>query len=86
MGDSAGALRQILSRAAAEADAPVVVVSGHHHEIGENTFRIDADGVVHLNLPSALYTDDVTDGEIVFTGMNFLTGETLADYAWRVVW
>jgi hypothetical protein len=75
----------ILTLYAHWARAPVVCVSGHRHEIGENTFSRPARNLVYLNLPSLLDTEpggmgfvaEIADTWISFTGMDFITGEEL---------
>ena len=92
IGPCAEPLERILTARAETADAPIIVVSGHNHDIGENTFRRPAENLVCLNLPSLIYTGaaglgfvaEVTAEGVALTGMNFVTGETLAGYRWLV--
>ncbi|MBR5720997.1 MAG: hypothetical protein IKX78_00775, partial [Clostridia bacterium] len=92
LGDSAGKIESILRECSATAKAPVIFVSGHWHEIGENTFSMPCENLVYLNLPSLQYTDGgglgfiagIKKGEVVLTGMNFLTNETLEDYTYHI--
>lgn len=92
MGDGAARMERILTSASAGAKAPIVYVSGHRHEIGENTFAQPNENLVYLNLPSVQYTDDgglgfvaeLTDTELTLTGMNFLTNEPLEGYVRRI--
>ena len=85
-------MEAILRSAAADATAPIVYVSGHWHDIGENTFSQPDDRLVLLNLPSVQYTEDgglgflaeVREGEVTLTGMNFLTDEPLEGYEYHI--
>jgi hypothetical protein len=92
MGALGERLENILLSRAETATAPIILVSGHRHIIGENTFRSPAQGLVYLNLPSLLDTEDggmgfvaeMTAHEIILTGMNFITGETLPGHTYTV--
>jgi len=92
LGDSAGRMENILMEASSNASAPIIYVSGHWHEIGENTFNQPGDNLVYLNLPSVQYTEDgglgfiaeVTESEVTLTGMNFLTDEPLDDHIYHI--
>ncbi len=92
LGDSAQRVEQILTECSENAEAPVIYVSGHLHEIGENTFAMPYEKLVYLNLPSVLYTDDgglgfnaeVKENEVVLTGMNFLENKPLEDYTYHI--
>ena len=94
LGDSAARVERILTEASATAAAPIIYVSGHWHEIGENTFARPNDRLVYLNLPSVQYTGEgglgfvaeVTDGEVTLTGMNFLTDQPLEGYAYHIAY
>ena len=94
LGDAAERMTRILSDAAARADAPIVFLSGHRHEIGETTYASPCDNLILLNLPSVLYNDggglgflaEVRAHELTLTGMNFLTNEPLAGYAYRIAY
>ena len=94
MGDCAARMEQILAGAAENAAAPVIYVSGHCHEIGENTFAQPHERLIYLNLPSVLYTEDgglgfvaeVRDGEVTLTGMNFLEDRALEDYTYHITY
>ncbi len=91
MGSAAARMERILKEAGENAAAPVIYVSGHQHDIGENTFSQPGDMLVYLNLPSVLYTDDgglgfvaeVRENELTLTGVNFLTDETLDGYCYK---
>ncbi|MBQ4244134.1 MAG: metallophosphoesterase [Clostridia bacterium] len=90
--DSADRIRQILNDAAGKATAPIIYVSGHYHEIGENTFARPQNNLVFLNLPSMLYTDDgglgfiaeIREGELTLTCMNFLKNTPLEEYCYKI--
>lgn len=90
--DCAARMRQILTDASANAAAPIVYVSGHWHEIGEDTFAQPNDKLVYLNLPSVQYTGEgglgfvaeVRDSKVTLTGMNFLTDEPLEGYEYHI--
>lgn len=92
LGDAAERMEQILTDAAESAKAPIVYISGHHHEIGENTYSSPCDHLVYLNLPSVQYTDDgglgfvaeVRENELTLTGMNFLTNTPLDGYKYDI--
>lgn len=92
MGDGVARMERILLSASAGAKAPIVYVSGHQHEIGENTFAQPNARLVYLNLPSVQYTNggglgfvaELTETELTLTGMNFLTNEPLAGYAYSL--
>jgi len=85
-------MENILMEASSNASAPIIYVSGHWHEIGENTFNQPGDNLVYLNLPSVQYTEDgglgfiaeVTESEVTLTGMNFLTDEPLDDHIYHI--
>ncbi|MBR3438335.1 MAG: metallophosphoesterase [Clostridia bacterium] len=89
--DSSARMAEILKNAAQKAKAPIVYVSGHQHEIGENTFSREG-MLVYLNLPSMLYTDDgglgftaeIREHSLTLTGMNFLTSTPLEDYIYII--
>ena len=84
----------IMTAAAEKAEAPIIYVSGHNHEIGENTFTSPCDQLIYLNLPSVQYTDDggpgfiaeITADEVTLTGMNFLTNEPLDGFEYRIAY
>ena len=92
LGDSAQRVEQILTECSENAEAPVVFVSGHMHEIGENTFAMPNDKLVYLNLPSLLDTEggglgfivEVKESDISITGMNFLENKPLEDYVYNI--
>ena len=94
LGDSAGRVAGILTAAADEAAAPIIYVSGHHHQIGDNTFAQPADMLVYLNLPSVEYTGDgglgfvaeIYDDEVILTGMDFLTDEPLEEFTYAITY
>ena len=94
LGDAAERIGNILNAAAANAAAPIIFVSGHCHEIGENTFAQPSDRLVLLNLPSVQYTEDgglgfvaeLTDGKVTLTGMNFLSDEPLEGYRYEIAY
>ncbi len=94
LGDAAEKMEQILSDAAEGAKAPIVYVSGHDHEIGENTFASPCDDLVYLNLPSVQYTDDgglgfiaeIREHELTLTGMDLLTNEPLDGYEYHIAY
>ncbi len=94
LGDAAARTEQILTTAAEHAKAPIVYVSGHNHEIGDNTFASPCDNLVYLNLPSVQYTDDgglgfiaeIKENELTLTGMNFLTNEPLDGYEYHLAY
>ena len=91
LGDAAARMEEILKNAAEKAKAPVIYVSGHWHEIGENTFSQEG-MLVYLNLPSVLYTEDgglgftaeIREHKLTLTGMNFITNEALKDYTYII--
>ena len=94
LGDAAARVESILNNAAQAAAAPIVFVSGHCHDIGENTIAQPADRLVLLNLPSVEYTWDgglgfvaeLTEGRVTLTGMNFLTDEPLEGYRYEIAY
>ena len=94
LGGGAERMKRILTSAAENAKAPIVYVSGHWHEIGENTFAKAGANLIYLNLPSVLYTDDgglgflaqVREHELSLTGMDFLTDTPLDGYAYSVAY
>ena len=94
LGDAAARVESILNNAAQAAAAPIVFVSGHCHDIGENTFAQPLDRLVLLNLPSVEYTWDgglgfvaeLTEGKVILTGMNFLTDEPLEGYRYEIAY
>ena len=94
LGDAAGRMEQILTAAAENAKAPIVYVSGHEHEIGENTYASPCEELIYLNLPSVQYTGDgglgflaeVRENELTLTGMDFLTNEPLDGYEYRIAY
>ena len=94
LGDAAERMEQILTAAAENAKAPILYVSGHNHEIGENTFTRAHEHLIYLNLPSVQYTDDgglgflaqVRAHELTLTGMNFLTDEPLDGYEYAIAY
>ena len=94
LGDSAGRMQTILRSASADAAAPIIFVSGHWHEIGEDTFAQPSDRLVLLNLPSVQYTAEgglgfiaeVREGEVTLTGMNFLTDAPLEGYEYHITY
>jgi 3',5'-cyclic AMP phosphodiesterase CpdA len=94
LGDAAERMERILTDAAASADAPIVYISGHNHEIGDNTYASPCDDLIYLNLPSVQYTDggglgfiaQVREHELALTGMNFLSNEPLDDYEYEIAY
>ena len=94
LGAAAERMEQILTAAAEDADAPIVYISGHHHEIGKNTYASPCDDLIYLNLPSVQYTGDgglgflaeVRKNELTLTGMDFLTNEPLDGYEYRIAY
>ena len=91
LGDGAERVTRILTDAAANADAPVVFVSGHRHTIGSGTFSQPLEKLVCLNLPSFLDNDgalgfiaELTDDALTLTGYSFLREEPLEGFAYRV--
>lgn len=88
LGNSAGRIEEILTRAAEAAAAPIIFVSGHYHTIGGNTYKHPAEQLIYLNLPSVEYTDDgglgfvaeVFDHKVILTGMSFLLNKPLDGY------
>ena len=92
LGDASERMESILTSAAENAAAPIVYVSGHNHEIGENTYASPCGNLIYLNLPSVLYTDDgglgfiaeVKENELTLKGMNFLTNEPLDGYEYSI--
>ena len=94
LGDAAERMEQILTAAAGTATAPIIYISGHCHEIGDNTYASPCDNLIYLNLPSVQYTDDgglgfiaeIRANELTLTGMNLLTNEPLDGYAYRIAY
>lgn len=94
LGDAAERMEQILTQAAANAKAPIVHVSGHDHEIGENTFKSPCDNLICLNLPSVQYTEDgglgflaeIRENSLTLTGTDFLSNEPLDGYEYRIAY
>ena len=94
LGDAAGRMEQILTSAAANAKAPVIHVSGHDHDIGDNTFASPCDNLIYLNLPSVQYTGDgglgftaeIRENELTLTGMDFLNNKPLDGYEYRIAY
>ena len=94
LGDAADRMEQILTDAAANATAPILYVSGHDHEIGDNTYARAGEHLIYLNLPSVIYTGDgglgfvaqITEHELTLTGMDFLTNEPLDSYEYAVTY
>ena len=94
LGDAAERMAQILTSAAGQARAPIVYVSGHCHEIGENTYTSPCGNLILLNLPSVLYTEDgglgflaeIRAHEVTLTGMSFLTNERLDGYEYHLAY
>ena len=94
LGDAAERMEQILTSAAGTAKAPIVYVSGHNHEIGENTYASPCDNLVYLNLPSVQYTDDgglgftaeIREHALTLTGMDFLKNEPIDGYAYSLAY
>ena len=92
LGDSSQRIEHILKECAATSYAPVIFVSGHWHEIGENTFSMPDKKLVYLNLPSLQYTDggglgfiaEVKENEVILTGMNFLENKPIEDYIYHI--
>ncbi|MBR0113141.1 MAG: metallophosphoesterase [Clostridia bacterium] len=92
MGGSAQRMESILMQASENAAAPVIYVSGHCHEIGENTYAAPNEKLIYLNLPSVLYTEDgglgftaeVTDTSVILTGINFLEDRALDGYTYII--
>ena len=88
IGPCAERLESILTEHANTGRALIVLVSGHKHALGEETFTRLAKNLISLNLPSLQYTEpgglgfiaEVTASRLTLTGMNFLTGETLNGY------
>jgi hypothetical protein len=85
-------MESILMQASENAAAPVIYVSGHCHEIGENTYAAPNEKLIYLNLPSVLYTEDgglgftaeVTDTSVILTGINFLEDRALDGYTYII--
>lgn len=94
LGGAAERMERILTTAAASAKAPILYVSGHDHDIGENTFKSPCRNLICLNLPSVQYTDDgglgfvaqIRQNELSLTGMNFLTDEPLDGYEYHIAY
>lgn len=94
LGDAAERMEQILTDAARNAKAPILYVSGHDHDIGDNTFASPCDNLIYLNLPSVLYTDggglgftaQVKNHELVLTGMDFVENAPLDGYEYRIAY
>ena len=91
LGDCAEKIEQILLAAQENAAAPIVMVSGHRHQLDEQTFAQPAERLIYLNLPSLQYTDEgglgfvaeVTAHGLSLTGMNFLTDTPLEGYQYH---
>lgn len=73
----------------AEKGMKILFVSGHMHEIGENTFEQDG-SIYYLNLPSFQYdngigfTVNVYSDKMIVQGVNFLDGEAMSDYIYTI--
>mgnify|MGYP002626302300 CR=1 FL=1 len=91
LGDNAEEIERIMLDAAETAVAPIVMVSGHRHELDDKTFTQPAERLIYLNLPSMEYTGDgglgfvaeVSAHELTLTGMNFFTHTPLEGYTYR---
>lgn len=94
LGEAGKRMEQALTSAAETADAPILYVSGHCHDIGANTYASPCERLAYLNLPSVLYNEDgglgfvceIRERELSLTGMNFLTNEPLDGYAYRIAY
>lgn len=92
--DAAERMQRILTSAAETATAPILYVSGHNHEIGENTYTEACANLIYLNLPSVQYTGDgglgfvmqIRENELALTGMDFLKNESLEGYEYRIAY
>ena len=92
LGNSEQRMGQILAECSGIAETPIIYVSGHLHEIGENTFAMANDKLIFLNLPSLLDTGDgglgfiaeINEHNITLTGMNFIENKPLEDYIYNI--
>ncbi|MBQ7639324.1 MAG: metallophosphoesterase [Clostridia bacterium] len=92
MGDSEERLSRVLTESAASASAPIVYISGHHHnDFDENSLQRPEENLIYLNLPSFLDNDgapgavlEVTDSTVTLTGCSFLEEKPVEGFSYVV--
>lgn len=87
-------LEMLIDKYAEAYDKPIVVVTGHQHDLNEETFTVKESDLYYLNLPSLIYTDEekggtafaveVYESKILILGRNFVTGEWLKGQQYEI--
>lgn len=92
MGARSERLHGILLKHSETGKSPILFISGHYHRLGADTYSVENPRLMHLNLPSFLYTGEgglgftaeIAGEKLVLTGMDFRANEALDGYRYEI--